>query len=114
MNICYVYILSSRDHRDFSIRATTDLKHGIRYHRRRVNRRAGRRKVYQKLVHVEEFPGLTAAVEREREIREWPRAQLMHFVSRNNPGWAAISIRAYLASRARSADLRFLLRRAPS
>lgn len=99
MNTCYVYILASRDHRHIAVRATADLKYGVRHHRRAISRRLARKNVYQKVVHVERFDGLPAAVGRERQMREWTRARLMHFVSKRNPCWKAISLRRYLARR---------------
>lgn len=97
MNTCYVYILASKDHKYLSVKAVPDLRHGVRQHRMRINRRLGKKRVYQKVVHVERFAGLTGAVARERELEGWSRARLMHLVSKANPTWKPISIRSYLA-----------------
>lgn len=110
MNTYYVYILSSRDHRHLSVKATADLKHGVRHHRRAISRRLAKKKIYQKLVHVETFNGLTAAVGREREIREWSRPRLMLLVSRSNPTWKPISVRSYLARRENAVAARLQMR----
>jgi len=97
MTTCYVYILASRNHRHLSVRATRDLKHGVRHHRRLISRRLSRKNVYQKLVHLETFDGLTSAVAREREIRSWPRMRLVQLITRRNPAWKPISIGGFLA-----------------
>ncbi|MEX0942325.1 MAG: hypothetical protein WD002_07240 [Pseudomonadales bacterium] len=96
MNICYVYILASKDHKHLSVKAVPDLRHGVRQHRMRISRRLGKKRVYQKVVRVEKFAGLTGAVARERELEGWSRVRLIHLVSKTNPTWKPISIRAYL------------------
>lgn len=117
MNTCYLYVLASRDHRHISFKVTTDLRHGVRHHRRRIARKLGRKKVYQKLVYVERFDGLSRAVAREREISDWTRSRLMYLVSRKNPTWKPISIRWYLglfsADRPGSRSAATHLKRAP-
>lgn len=100
MKIYYVYILSSRHHKHLSVRAVADLKHGVRHHRRAVSRRLAKKNVYQKLVYIEKFSSLSAAVGREREMRHWPRARLAELVTKCNPAWKAISVRYYLQRRA--------------
>ena len=106
MNIYYVYVLASRHHRYVSVRVTADLKYGVRHHRRAISRKLGRRKVYQKLVYVEAFNGLTAAVERERQITGWSSARLRQLVSGRNPAWKPISISRYLSRRRHEKSLR--------
>lgn len=101
MNTYYVYVLSSRDHRHLSVRSTADLKFGVRHHRRGISRKLGRRNVYQKLVYVETFDGLTNAIGRAREINAWDPARLRLMVSRRNPTWRPVSISKYLARRRR-------------
>lgn len=88
-----------------SIKATADLKHGVRHHRQRVSERLGRRNVYQKLVHVETFDGLSAAVAREREIASWSRARQSRLITRCNPTWKSISIREYLSRQRKASQL---------
>lgn len=97
MNTYYVYVLASRNHRYLSVRSTADLKFGIRHHRRAISRKLGRKNVYQKLVHLEAFDGLTNAIDREREINSWSSARLRHLVTRRNPTWKPLSISRYLA-----------------
>ena len=99
MNTYYVYVLASRSHRYVSVRVTADLKYGVRHHRRAISRKLGRRKVYQKLVYVEAFNGLTAAVDRERQITGWTPVRLRELISGRNPAWKPISISRYLSRR---------------
>lgn len=97
MNIYYVFVLASRNHRHLSVRATADLKFGVRHHRRAIYRKLGRKKVYQKLVYLETFDSLAAAVGRERELNGWPDPQLRRLIFRRNRSWKPLSISAYLA-----------------
>lgn len=96
MNTCYVYILCSRNDRHLSVRATPDLRHAVRYHRRRIARQLGRRRVHQKLVLIESFNGLTAAVARQKEIESMSRARLLRLIAQRNPTWKSLSISGYL------------------
>lgn len=97
MNVYYVFILASRNHRYLSVRATADLKFGVRLHRRAISRKLGRKKVYQKLIYLETFNSLAAAIGRERELKSWKEPQLRQQISRRNPSWKPLSISAYLA-----------------
>lgn len=45
---------------------------------------------------VESFAGISAAVERSREIDGYSRAQLFRLISRRNPTWKALSVSGYL------------------
>lgn len=101
MNTCYVYILASRNNRHLCVRATADLKHGVRHQRLNIARQLGRKNVFQKVVHVETFEGLSPAVERERQLKGWSRTRLRDLVSRRNPTWKPVSIRRFLARLAR-------------
>lgn len=100
----FVYVLASRGHRHLSVRATADLKFGIRHHRRAISRKLARRNVYQKLVYIETLNGLTNAVGREREMRSWSSARLRRLVNRRNPTWKPLSIRKFLERRRRRAS----------
>ena len=97
MNTYYLYVLASRDNRYLSFKVTADLRHGVRHHRRRISKRLGLNNVYQKLVYVERFDGLTGAVARERELSDWTRPRLVHLIASKNPTFKAISIRWYLS-----------------
>ncbi|XOV88204.1 MAG: hypothetical protein ACFHX7_25140 [Pseudomonadota bacterium] len=97
MNTCYVFVLSSRRQQHLVVRSTPDLKHGIRLERRRLARRLARKRVYQKLVYLEAYAGLSAAVEREIELRNWSVARIRRLVQRVNPLWKPVSISGYLA-----------------
>ena len=104
MNTYYVYILASRNHKYLSVKATTDLKHGVKHHRRRISRGLGKKNIYQKMVYVESFDSLTAAVGREREIRDWTQTRQRQLITQRNPTWKPISIRGYLARGEARAD----------
>ncbi len=97
MNTCYVFVLCSRSQQYLVVRSSPDLKHGVRLERRRTARRLAKKRVYQKLVYLEAHPGLSAAVEREIELRQWSGARVRRMIERVNPLWKPISIRAYLS-----------------
>ena len=92
MSHYYLYILSSRHHRYLSIGVTADLVEGVRAQRALVNRRVGRRQVWQKLVYVESIRSVEEAVEREIRLKRATRRQLHRLIESVNPGWDSISL----------------------
>lgn len=92
MSHYYLYILSSRHHRYLSIGVTADLVEGVRAQRALVNRRVGRRRVWQKLVYVESIRSVEEAVEREIRLKRATRRQLHRLIESVNPGWDSISL----------------------
>ena len=92
MNHYYLYILSSRHHRYLNVGVTADLAEGVRAHRAQINRRVGRRRVWQKLVYVESIRSVDEAVEREMRLKRATRRQLHRLIESVNPGWDSISL----------------------
>ena len=94
----YLFVLASRHHRHLSVGVTSDLSRGIASHRRAVNYRLGKKRVWQKLVYIESISCVDDAVEREYLLRRIPRKQLVNLVETVNPGWDSISIRQLVAA----------------
>ena len=85
---CYfVYILASRLYGTLYIGVTNDL------HRRPIEHREGLvpgfTKKYRvtKLVHFEECSHINDAIQREKSLKEWPRAWKINLIERDNPIW---------------------------
>jgi putative endonuclease len=75
-NLNYVYIFKSAPFDHLYIGVTSDLA-------RRVRAAASPRK----LVWFEPHPDLSAAIERERQLKKWNRAWKAKLVSNDNPTW---------------------------
>lgn len=75
---------------------TTDLRLGVGNHRLRTAHRLSKKRVYQKLVRVEVYADLNAAVGRERYLKRLPRRSLELIITADNPTWAPISINALI------------------
>ncbi len=86
-HIYFVYILASRLYGTLYIGVTNDL------HRRMLEHRDGRvpgfTKRYRvtKLMYFEEFVQINDAIQREKSLKEWPRAWKINLIERDNPQW---------------------------
>ncbi len=90
-HIYFVYILASRLYGTLYIGVTNDL------HRRMLEHRDGRvhgfTKRYRvtKLMYFEEFVQINDAIQREKSLKEWPRAWKINLIERDNPMAGSVS-----------------------
>jgi len=84
----YVYILTNADrHTVLYIGATNDLYRRVTEHReKRIAGFAARYNV-SKLVYFETFGDPTAAIEREKRLKDGSRKTKLELIARQNPGW---------------------------
>jgi|GEM_PF-5100177 len=97
MDTYFVFVLASRHHVHLTVDVCADLEPGVKAARDRVNRRLGKRWVYQKLVYVEQVEGVEEAILRERQLQKMQRRKLVQLVDAFNPGWDSISLSAVRA-----------------
>src|SRR3546814_15161313 len=83
----YVYILASRKHGTLYIGVTNDIARRIWQHRQGVGSRFARRYRVTRLVHVETHEEIARAIQREKTMKEWPRAWKVRLIERGNPEW---------------------------
>jgi putative endonuclease len=85
--VYFVYILASRHYGTLYTGVTNDLCRRMLEHRE--GRVPGFTKKYRvsKLVYFEEFAHVTAAIQREKSLKEWPRAWKINLIERDNPHW---------------------------
>lgn len=85
--VYFVYILASRHYGTLYIGVTNDL------HRRMIEHRSGevpgftKRYRVTKLMHYETFSDIDQAIQREKSMKEWPRAWKINLIERDNPHW---------------------------
>ena len=83
----YVYILSSRPGGALYIDVTNDLVRRVYEHKNKITK--GHTKTYSidKLVHFEVFDSPLAAIQREKNLKHWPRAWKTRTIAARNPTW---------------------------
>src|SRR3546814_350097 len=77
----------SRKHGTLYIGVTNDIARRIWQHRQGVGSRFARRYRVTRLVHVETHEEIARAIQREKTMKEWPRAWKVRLIERDNPEW---------------------------
>jgi putative endonuclease len=85
--LSYVYILASRKHGTLYIGVTNDIARRVWEHRQGLGSRFVKRYRVTRLVHVEAHEEIVRAIQREKTMKEWPRAWKIRLIERDNPGW---------------------------
>ena len=83
----WVYIMASRPRGTLYIGLTEDIRRRAREHRGSRGSVFTRKYAVKSLVWFEEISDSKAAVQRERTMKEWPRAWKINLVERANPEW---------------------------
>jgi len=88
----FVYIITNRPQGTLYIGVTNDIAR--RYGERRDGLIAGFSKRYglTRLVHVEEFPRIAEALQRENRLKHWNRAWKVDLIEKSNPGWEDLGV----------------------
>ena len=84
----YVYILTNKNHTVLYTGVTRDLIRRVYEHKNHLypNSFTAKYKV-TKLVYYEETSDVMAAIEREKQIKSWPRHRKIGLIFDFNPGW---------------------------
>ena len=83
----YVYILTNQSNRILYTGITNDLIRRIYEHRNGLNEGFTRRYRVHKLVYFEATTDVTAAIQREKQIKGWLREKKRALVTQHNPAW---------------------------
>jgi putative endonuclease len=83
----YVYILASRPGGAIYVGVTGDLVKRVAEHK--SGQVPGHTKRYgiDRLVHFEVYDDIRAALQREKNIKHWPRAYKTRLILQSNPAW---------------------------
>ena len=82
-----VYILASRKHGTLYIGVTNNIARRVWEHRQGRGSRFVKRYRVTRLVHVEQHDEIERAIQREKTMKEWPRAWKIRLIERGNPEW---------------------------
>lgn len=81
----YVYILASGRNGTLYIGVTNDLARRIGEHRDGTASAFTKRYGVTRLVHVEPYSDISAAIAREKAMKKWRRAWKLDLIARGNP-----------------------------
>jgi putative endonuclease len=87
MKTYYVYILTNQNHTVLYIGVTNDLGRRVAEHKAGVHEGFTKRYKANKLVHFEDSPSITAAIEREKQLKAGSRAKKLALMNASNPYW---------------------------
>jgi len=88
MRTYFVYILASRPQGTLYIGVTNSIIDRIDQHRAGLGSKFTARYIVHTLVWFELHSDITAAIQREKSLKEWPRAWKINLIERDNPRWA--------------------------
>ena len=85
----YVYILANATNVAIYTGVTRDLFLRVSQHRAHLDPNSYTARYHiTKLVYFEATPSIRAAIEREKQIKSWPRKRKNALICRRNPTWA--------------------------
>jgi putative endonuclease len=84
----WVYIITNRPDGTLYVGVTSDLARRAWEHREGVYDGFTKRYGLKRLVFYERYDDITAAIQREKTIKHWPRAWKVRVIHRMNPDWA--------------------------
>ena len=83
----YVYILSNRPNGILYVGVTNDLIRRVYEHRTGAVAGFSKRYCLKSLVYFEHFDDIRLAIQREHNIKHWPRAWKVRTILAANPDW---------------------------
>jgi putative endonuclease len=87
----YVYLLTNWNNKVMYVGVTSDLGRRIYEHKNKVLKGFTEQYNIHKLVYFEHTSDVTAALEREKEIKKWRREKKNNLVQDQNPAWKDLS-----------------------
>jgi len=83
----WVYIMTNRPNRTLYTGVTSDIGRRAYEHREGLIEGFTKRYGLKRLVTMERFESITDAIQRESNMKHWPRAWKVRLVLQANPGW---------------------------
>lgn len=91
MNTYHVYLLTNKTHSVLYTGVTNNLERRLSEHRAGTADGFTKRYKTHKLVHMEDFGDINAAIAREKQIKGWVRTKKDELVNSTNPEWKDLS-----------------------
>jgi len=86
-NTYYVYILSSKRNGTLYVGMTNNLKRRIYEHKNNLIKGFTEKYNIHNLVYFEQTSNVKAALEREKNIKNWKRKWKIELIEKQNPNW---------------------------
>ena len=83
----YVYILTNKTNSVIYIGVTNDLHRRLCEHKSESIEGFTQKYHVHKLVHLEEYSEINAAITREKQLKGWTRAKKNRLIETKNPDW---------------------------
>ena len=83
----WVYIMTNRPNGTLYVGVTSDLARRAWEHREGVADGFTKRYGLKRLVLAEHYDDVRAAIQREKNLKRWPRAWKIHLILAANPSW---------------------------
>jgi putative endonuclease len=83
----YIYILTNRPNGVLYVGVTSDLVRRVFEHRSGFVDGFTKRHGLKRLVYFEKFDDIRTAIQREHNIKHWPRAWMVRKIMAGNPEW---------------------------
>jgi putative endonuclease len=83
----FLYILASRPGGALYVGVTSDLVRRIYEHKQKLIKGFTARYGIDKLVYFEVYDTAYAAIQREKNIKHWPRVWKTRLIAQSNPSW---------------------------
>jgi putative endonuclease len=83
----WVYILTNRPNGILYVGVTSDLPRRIWEHREGALEGFSKRYGLKRLVYVEHHDDIGTAIQREKNMKHWPRRWKVRLILDGNPGW---------------------------
>lgn len=87
MRSYYVYILASKRNGTLYIGVTNDLLRRVFEHKKKFFKGFTSRYKVDKLVYFEETDDISAAIQREKQLKKWERKWKLELIEKINPDW---------------------------
>ncbi len=84
---CYVYILASRPGGALYVGVTRDLIRRVHEHKTGLVPGHTKRYGINMLVHFEQYSAMRDAIQREKNMKHWPRVYKTRLIAQSNPTW---------------------------
>jgi len=83
----WVYILASAPYGTLYVGVTSDLNRRAWEHREGLGSKFCRDHRVHRLVYIEPFDEIGAAIAREKRLKKWLRRWKVELIEKDNPGW---------------------------
>ncbi len=83
----WVYIVTNQPFGPLYVGATNDIQHRVGEHKARIGSKFAAKYGLTRLVHVERYEDILAAIQREKNIKHRPRAWKLNLIVAANPTW---------------------------